>query len=163
MNDHSHRDWGWPEGLITALAFGGFLIILGAVFGLTPGIMEKTVAFFHDLTANFFPFGNGNVVLPAPATPSAHIDVYWAIFTFMAGIAVLQAAILGLRLFYHSRVRRIAETVGNLVFWAGGAVAASVFLLHGTLTGWFTFWASLIVIVGVSLIARGLIHFAKRV
>ncbi|MCW4000259.1 MAG: hypothetical protein NWE93_08460 [Candidatus Bathyarchaeota archaeon] len=164
MSNHTKkdRDWGWHEGLISALAFGGFLIILGVVFGLTPGISGQTIDFFTDITAVSYPAINGNIILPAPADPSAHLGFYVAVLSFFVGIAVLQVVILALRLWYHSRLGRIAETVGNLVFWAGGAVAAYVFLLAGTLTGWFTFWAMLLIIVGISLIVRGLIIFAKR-
>jgi hypothetical protein len=155
------RDRAIHEGLITALAVGGFLIILGAVFGLTPGIPQRIIDFFSDFTGQSYPLSGGTVVLPAPAHPSMHMAVYGAVFNFMVGIAVLQIAILALRLFYQSSFRRISETVGNLIFWAGGAVVAQVFLLSGTLSGWFAFWASLIIIVGVSLIVRGLLHFAK--
>ena len=61
-----------------------------------------------------------------------------------------------------SPIRRIAETVGNLVFWLGSAVIANVFLLTGTLNGWFQFWGALIVLIGVSLIARFGVFFAGR-
>ncbi len=157
----SHKINPLYEGLITALAVGGFLIILGIVFGLTPGIPQKTIDFFSDFTSKSFPFAAGTVVLPVPAHPAAHMDFYGAVLNFMIGIAVLQVAILALRLWAHSRLGRIAETVGNLVFWAGGAIVANAYLLSGTLTGWFTFWASLIIIVGVSLIVRGIIHYSS--
>lgn len=150
----------WLEGLITAVAVGGFLIILGAVFGLTPGIPQKTVDFFSDFIGQFYPLGDGTLVLPAPAHPAAHIEFFTAIVYFMVGIGVLQVAILGLRLFAHSPMRRIAETVGNMIFWFFGAAAAYVFLLSGTLSGWFQFWAALIIIIGISLVVRGIINFA---
>ena len=38
MTESSHRERALHEGLITALAVGGFFIIVGVVFGLTPGI-----------------------------------------------------------------------------------------------------------------------------
>jgi hypothetical protein len=161
MTESAHEINPWYESLITALAVGGFLIILGAVFSLTPGIPQKTISFFSDFTTQSSPFAAGTIVLPVPAHPSAHMDFYGALINFMIGIAVLQVVILALRLWAHSYLGRIAETVGNLVFWAGGAVVANVYLLSGTLTGWFTFWASLIIIVGVSLIVRGIIHYSR--
>ena len=151
----------WHEGLITALAVGGFLIILGVVFGLTPGIPQKTVDFFSDFTGQSYPFGDGTIVLPAPAHPAAHMDFYAAVLNFMIGIALLQVIILALRLWAHSRIGKIAETVGNLVFWAGAAAVANVFLLSGTLSGWFSFWSALVIIVGISLIVRGIIYFSR--
>jgi len=140
------------------LAFGGFLIVLGVVFGLTPGILQKIVEFFCDFTGQPYPVDQGTIVLPAPANPAVHMDVYGAVFNFMVGMGVLQVVILALRLIVYSPFRRIVETVGNLVLWWGGAVAVNVFLLTGTLVGWFNFWAVLIIFWGVSLVIRGIIH-----
>ncbi len=156
----TYRDRALHEGLITALAIGGFLIILGVVFGLTPGIPQKVVDFFSDFTAQSYPFSGGAIVLPAPAHPAQHIDFFGAVLNFMIGIGVLQIAIFALRLAYHSPIRRVAETVGNLIFWFGAALVAKIYLLTGTLNGWFTFWAALIIVLGVSIIVRGIIHFS---
>jgi hypothetical protein len=52
--------------------------------------------------------------------------------------------------------------VGNLIFWLGAPVMANTFLLEGTLSGWFQFWSALIVLIGVSLIARFFVHLAGR-
>jgi len=161
MADHQRKVNPWHEGLITALAVGGFFIILGAVFGLTPGIPQKTIDFFSDFTAQSYPFSGGTLVLPAPAHPAAHLDFYGAVINFMIGIAVLQVIILALRLWAHSRLGRIAETVGNLTFWAAGAFVANMYLLAGTLSGWFTFWAALIIIIGVSIVVRVIIRFSR--
>ena len=75
---------------------------------------------------------------------------------------VLQVFILGLRVWVHSRTRRIAETLGHAVFWLGAAVLVNMFLITGTLSGWFEYWAALIILVGVSFIARAIVHFAKK-
>jgi hypothetical protein len=150
------------EGLITALAVGGVFIILGAVIAFTPEIVQKTNAFFSDLTTVNYPLGSSTLNLPAPATPAAHIGFFTAVMNFILGVGILQIAILALRLGFRSPIRRIGETVGNLVFWLGGAVMANVFLLAGTVTGWFQFWASLIVLMGASLIARFLVYLTKR-
>jgi hypothetical protein len=160
MTEHHYKANPWLEGIITAVAVGGFLIILGVVFGLTPGIPQKTVDFFGDFTGQSYPLGGGAIILPAPAHPAAHMDFYTAVFNFMIGIGVLQVVILGLRLYAHSRIHRIAETVGNMIFWFFGAAAAYIFLMSGTLAGWFQFWAAIIIIAGISLVVRGIIHFA---
>lgn len=152
------------EGLITALSIGGFLIILGLVFAVTPGISQQTNNFFSDLTTVTFPFGNpgSTVSLLAPAHPADHQGFYAAVMNFLIGVGVLQIVILVLRLAMHSRIRRIAQSVGDLIFWLGAAVVANVFLLTGTQSGWFQFWSSLIVIIGVSLVARFFVYLAKR-
>jgi len=150
------------EGLITALAVGGVFIILGLVIALTPDIVSKSNAFFKDLTNVTYPLGSSTLNLPAPANPSEHIGFFTAIMNFILGVGVLQIAILALRLGVHSTLRRIGETVGNLVFWLGAAVAANVFLLAGTRTGWFQFWSTLIILIGVSLIARFFVYITQR-
>ncbi len=154
----------YSEGLITALAVGGFLIILGVVFALTPGTWQTVNAFFNDLTTVSYQIGNpgSTVNLLAPLHPDAHAGFYAAVQSFCVGIGVLQVIILALRLYVRSKVGRIAETVGNLVFWFGVAVSVSIFLMAGTLTGWFQFWAALLLILGVSLIARGLVYLLRR-
>jgi membrane protein YdbS with pleckstrin-like domain len=102
------------------------------------------------------------VNLPAPIHPSAHIGFYTAVMNFLLGIGILQIIILALRLSARSPIRRIAETVGNLTFWLGAVVIANVFLLTGTLNGWFKFWSALVVLIGVSLIAQFFVYFARR-
>jgi len=160
----SIRNRSPQEGLITALAIGGFFIILGSVFAFSPGIVSNTNAFFSDLTTVTFPFGNpgSTVSLLAPAHPAEHQVFYTAVTNFLIGVGVLQIVILALRLVVKSPIKRIAETIGNLVFWLGAAVIVNVFLLTGTLNGWFQFWSALIVLIGVSLIARFLVYLAKR-
>jgi hypothetical protein len=152
------------EGLITAISIGGFFILLGAAFAFTPGIAEKTSAFFSDLTTVTFPFGSpgSTASLLAPAHPAEHQGFYTAVLTFLIGVGVLQIVILALRLVVHSHIRRIAQSVGDLIFWLGAAIVANVFLLTGTHNGWFQFWSSLIVLIGLSLIARFFVYFISR-
>ena len=109
------------EGLITALAIGGFFIILGSVFAFTPGIVQDSNAFVSDLTTVSFPFGSpgSTVSLLGPANPADHQDFYTAVMNFLIGVGVLQIVILALRLAVQSRIRRIAESVGDLIFLAG--------------------------------------------
>jgi hypothetical protein len=152
------------EGLITALAIGGFFIILGLVFALTPSIPNQTTKFFSDLSTATYPFGSpgSTISLFAPAHPAEHMTFYTAVMNFLLSAGILQIVILALRLMVKSPIRRIAETVGNLIFWLGAAVLINVFLLAGTLTGWFQFWTALIMLIGASLIARFFVHLARR-
>ena len=103
---------------------------MGSVFAFSPGIVSNTNAFFSDLTTVSFPFGSSSTLhLPAPAHPAEHIAFYTAVVNFLLGVGILQIVILALRFYVKSPVRRIAETVGNLIFWLGAAVLANVFLL----------------------------------
>ena len=164
MMGNAVRQRSLHESLITALSIGGFFIILGIVFGLTPAISQNTNTFFSDLTTVKFPFGSpgSTVSLLAPGHPADHQGFYTAVMNFLIGVGVLQIVILALRLAVHSRIRRIAQSVADLMFWLGAAVLTNVFLMARTQSGWFQFWASLIVIIGVSLIAQYFVYLVKR-
>ena len=151
------------ENLIRAVGFGGFLVVVGVIFAITPDLFGKISTFFNDFTTQRLPFagGLGNLNLPAPQNPAAHLDVYTAAMRFEIGIAILEFTIVLMRLSLQ-KVYRVAETVGNFVFWGGAAYLTSTFLLAGTLQGWFEFWAALVVLVGISMIVRGIIHFVRR-
>jgi hypothetical protein len=152
------------EGLITALAFGGFFIIIGMLFVLTPNLWQNINAFFDHLTTATFPYGSpgSTISFVAPANPAAHQALYTSALQFDVAIGILQIVILILRIRIRSQTRRIAETIGNTVFWLGAAFMVNTFLLLGTLIGWFEYWSALIVIAGVSMIARALVYFVKR-
>jgi hypothetical protein len=149
------------EGLITAISVAGFFFILGLAIALTPGISANTTTFIKDLTNVTYP-ATSNVNLFAPAHPSEQIGFFTAVTYFLLGMGILQLIILPLRLWNKSSTRRIASSLGGVIFWLGSAVAAYVFLLKGTLDGWFSFWAVLLVLIGVSLIARFIIYFASK-
>jgi hypothetical protein len=164
MMGNAVRQRSLHEGLITALSIGGFFIIVGILFGLTPSISQNTNKFFSDLTTVTFPFGSpgSTMSLLAPAHPANHQGFYSVVVNFLLGVGVLQIVILALRLAVHSQIRLIAQSVGDLIFWLGAAVMANVFLLAGTQSGWFQFWSSLIVLIGVSLIARFFVYLSKK-
>jgi uncharacterized membrane protein YfcA len=149
------------EGLITAVSFGCILIILGAVALLTPNVVGQSDAFFKDFNPTSYTLGSSTINLPAPLHPAEHAAIYTAILYFFIGVAILELVLLPLRLAVKSPIRRIAGTVGAIVFWIGAAFAADYFLLSGTVQGWFNFWAILIMFIGVSLIARFAVYAAK--
>ena len=161
MVARTRGEWSWHEGLITAVAVGGVFILLGLVVISTPNFGAKFGDFVNDFTFIYYPFGTGTVSFPAPQNPAAHSDLFTAAMNFAIGIAILQIIILPLRIAFKSRLNRIAETVGNLVFWVGAALVANIYLLAGTIEGWFQFWAYLIILAGISLIVRGIIQFSK--
>jgi hypothetical protein len=151
------------EPVISVLAVAGVFIILGVVIAITPDISQKTTAFFNNLTSVSYHLGDSSTLnLPVPANPSQHIGFFIAVMDFILGVGILQIIILPIRLLIKSSIRRIADAVGNLVFWLGGAVVSNVFLLAGTQTGWFQFWAWLILLTGLSLIARFLAYLINK-
>lgn len=155
----------YGENFTTAIAVGSTLIIIGVVFAMNTNLLGKIVDFFRDLTIVPHPFlgsPSSTISLPAPATPAAHGVFYTALMQFSLGIGILQMLILALRVRMQSATGKIAETVGNLVFWFGAAVLVNSVLAVGTINSWFQFWGAFIIVVGVSLVARAIVHFAKR-
>jgi hypothetical protein len=152
----------FSESLITALSVGGFFIILGLVFALTPGTWHAADTFFRDLKiVNVSTDSHiANLNVPAPANPAMHADFYSAVFNFCVGIGILQIAVLAVRVIFRSSVRRISNSVGDLIFWFGVAFSVNAFLLASTLKGFWQFWAALLIIIGISLIVRGIIYLA---
>ena len=156
---------GHGEGLISAISIGVVFIIIGIVFTITPDLPAKIGAFFRDITNIPFPFpasSSSTITLPGPANPASHAVVYIALMQFDLAIGILQILILALRLSMHSPTGKTAETVGNLIFWLGSAVLVNMFLLTGTTNGWFEYLGALIMLVGLTLVARAIVYFAKR-
>ena len=164
QNSHKHSR-GHGEGLISAISVGAVFIIIGIVFTITPDLPAKIGAFFRDITTVSFPFpasSSSTITLPGPLNPAIHGVVYTALMQFDLAIGILQILILALRLGMHSPTGKTAETVGNLIFWLGAAVLVNMFLAAGTINGWFEYWGAFIVLVGVTLVARAIVYFAKR-
>jgi hypothetical protein len=155
------RARGRGEGLLSAVAVGAVLILIGIVFVSTPNIISDAGKFFGDFTIVQVP--STGISLPAPAHPADHAELYGAVAQFSLGLGILQILMLALRLVLGSPIKKTAETVGNLVFWFGDSYLVSAFLNNATTSEmWFMFWAALLVILGVSMIARALVLFAKK-
>jgi hypothetical protein len=163
MGERRHRVREPSDAIISAVAVGAVFILIGLVFvlALPNNLWDKIIGFFSNITARQVP--HTSITLPAPANPGAHVVFYNAIFQFSLGIAFLQVVILAMRLGLGSRIGRIAETIGNLVFWLGASYVVRVYLNSSTtLTAWFTFWAAILVVVGLSIVARAVVLLAKR-
>jgi drug/metabolite transporter (DMT)-like permease len=152
------------EILVRSISIGLFLVLIGIIFVINPGLWSKILDFFNDFT--IVQVARTTVNLPLPALPAAHTAVYTAAFQFAFGIGILEILILALRLALGSRIRRTAQTVGDLVFWLGAAYILniladmkSILTLGQQRDMWFQFWAAIIMIVGLSLIARAAILF----
>jgi hypothetical protein len=152
---------GPNEGLISAVAVGFVFIIIGVVFAATPDLVGAVGTFFNGFTTTNVP--STTINLWVPQNPGTHAVVYNAMMQFCIGIAVLQAVILGVRLIIRSPIRKTAETLGNLVFWSGAAYLIATFLNSMTTVNmWFEFWAAIVITVGASLVARGIVLLARR-
>jgi hypothetical protein len=151
------------EGIISAISVGAVFILIGTIYVTTlpTSLWDKIVNFFTSFNTAQVP--STTIYLPVPAVPAAHTVVYNAAFQFCLGIAILQILLLTLRLLWHSPIGKTAETAGNLVYWFGASYLVFTFLNSSTtVTTWFAFWAAILVALGVSMIARALVLFAKR-
>jgi hypothetical protein len=144
----------YREGLFSAISAGFFFILVGAIFVTTPNLFDNIIAFFRDFDTVSVPHTE-NLLLPAPVSPSAHSDVYSAVTKFSLIWGLYQIAILALRFIARSPLNKKAETASNLIFWLGASYLINTFLIETTT--WFVFWATIIMLVGVSLIARATI------
>jgi hypothetical protein len=149
------------ENLFTAIYIGAIFVLIALIYFIHLGLWDRIVNFFSTLTLSQVP-GTG-VFLPAPANPAAHIELYTAIFQFSLGIGILEIIILALRVTLHSSVSRKAETVENIVFWLGTSYLIITYLVNMTIPSeWFVFWSGIILIFGLSLVARAFVLLAKR-
>ncbi len=150
------------ENIFTAVYIGALFILIALIYfiHLPNNLWNEIVNFFSTLTLAEVP-GTG-IGLPAPSNPAAHIQLYNAAFQFSLGIGILEIIILVLRVGLHSPMSRKAETVENIVFWLGTSYLITTYLVNMTLSSeWFVFWAGIILIFGLSLIARAFILIAN--
>jgi len=152
------------EGLVTAIYIGAIFILIAVVYfiNLDNNLWDKIVNFFSSFTLAQVP-GAASISLPVPANPAAYTVLYVAAFQFSLGVGLLEIMVLMLRVLLHSPVARKAETVENLVFWLGASYLITTYLVNVTIESeWFVFWAGIVMIFGLSLVARALVLLAKR-
>lgn len=157
---------GHYEGLLSAVSAGFFLILVGTLFITTPSLLDKVVTFlshFHVVQV-----GSTNMYVPAPEHLGDHLNVYLAAREFSLVWGVFLIAMLGARFLLGSSLRRKAQNVGDIVFWLGATYLIQIFLVAPTqtfsinVTQWFEFWAAVIMVIGISLIARAIFLAAAR-
>ncbi len=150
------------ENLITAIYLGSVLILAAVIYFLNASTLwDNLVNFFSTLTLSQVP--GTAISLPAPLNPQVHVDLYIMLFQFSIGVGFLEILVLLLRIFLHSPLPRKAETVENTVFWLGTSYLTITYLVNLTQPAeWFVFWAGIILIFGLSLVARAFVLLANR-
>ena len=149
-SEYRHRDeTGW-------ISFGAFLIIIAVIYLRTPGLLSEAKAFVGDFHLVQL-FQNFSWFVPS----SNHPVLYDAAKQFCYAFGIVQVLILGLEFARRSSTHRKAETVSSIGFWVGAGYVLSL-LSQGALT-WLSFIAGLIILVGISIVARALVLvFARR-
>lgn len=158
------RSYKKSESLFSAIYIGSIFIILGLIYlsSLPESLWLDLINFFSSLTLAQVPPATG-IYLPAPLTPALYANLYMAAFEFCIGIGIVEAAILVLRFLFQSPISRKAETISNVVFWFGSSYLIITYLNNNaTINTWFVFWTGIILIFGLSLIARAFVLLAWR-
>lgn len=151
------------ERIFSVISAGAFFILVGIIYviHLPASLWDAIVSFFGSFTLAQVP--STGIYLPAPISPWSHALLYGAIFQFCIGIGILQIIMLVLRYTLQSPISKTAETIGNLVFWFGTAYLITAYLNSTTdMSKWFVFWAGLLMILGLSFIARAFVLLAKK-
>jgi hypothetical protein len=143
------------DGILSAITVGFFFVLVGMIFIATPNLVDKTTNFFQDIVSvNHIGGLPSNIYLPQPADISAHTAVYSAVEEFSLIWGVFLAAMLVARFVTYSSTRRQAQNLGDIVFWLGTAYLIQTWLVDKQ--EWFQFWALIVVLLGISLIARAI-------
>ena len=151
------------ENLITAVYIGSIFLLLAMVYfvNASKDIVGNIINFFGTFT--LFPVPGTNLSLPAPINPGAFLGLYVVVFQFCLGLGILEMMVLALRILLRSSVSRKAETVENVVFWLGTSYLVITYLVNSSLiSDWFVFWSAVIIIGGLSLVARSFILLIHR-
>jgi len=137
--------------------FAGGITSVRFIWLNTPNLKDAVVTFFEDfhLEEAF-----QDVYLPTPKSEWNHKVIYSAFQQFCIGYGIFQIVILVLRFVFSSSISDKAGTVSSLVFWLG--LAFFVGLLLAEAVGWFAFLAGFIVVVGLSLVVRGVTQILMR-
>lgn len=146
------------EGIFTAISVGFFFVLIGILLVTTPNLFGNFIDFVTSFRLIDVP--NTSIVLPGPVSPENHMVLYQAGELLSFALVAFQIIMLVLRFFAQSSWGKRAEAVGNLVFWLGAGFLIQSFLIE--MTQWFIFWSLLIIIIGISMIARAMVIAGSR-
>jgi hypothetical protein len=155
----------YRENLIGAISAGFFFVLIGILFVITPSLLEKIIDLLTGLRQA--QVGTTGIFLPAPPTPqtSGNTDVYMAAAQFCLAFGIFEIVLLVLRVALHSPIDKKAETASSIAYWFGSSYLINMLLVdvtRGTVAiRWFTYWAELIMLIGVTLIIRAIILIAS--
>lgn len=161
--DTKLKEFKHAESIFSALYIGTIFISLGAIYyiHLPNNLFLELVDFFEHLNLARVP--DTSIYLPAPMSPAAYVDLYTAVFQFVLILGIIEVVILVLRFVFNSPIKRKAETIANVVFWLGISYLIYTYLMDAaTINKWFVFWVGVIIIFGLSLIARAFVLLASR-
>jgi hypothetical protein len=145
--------------MLSAISVGFFIILVATIFVLNPDLPNKITDFARPESFNLEKVVPSlNVSLPIPRSPRTHLLIYQTFEQFCLVWAVFLVAMLTVRFIFRSLARNKAENLGNITFWFCAAYFAQTLLVDTT--KWFEFWATILTLIGISLIVRGVFLIA---
>ncbi len=151
------------ENLLLGVYIGFFFVLLAVIYyvNVHTSIWSNFVAFINNFILASVP--GTSIYLPAPRNPASFTLLYNVLFQLCLGLGLMEIGVLVLRVWLNSPLTRKAETVENLVFWLGTSYLVLTYLVNITIISeWFVFWAGIIVIGGLALVARSFVLMANR-
>ena len=144
--------------MFSAISAGFFLALIGTFFVIVPNLFDKIVDFFQDFDLVHVP-NMTSVLLPAPQNLATHSTIYSTAEQFSIVWSIFLIVLLAARFLAHSPNRKKADNLGDIIFWLSAAYFIHTMLIDSTaldVARWFGFWATIIMLIGVSLIARAI-------
>jgi hypothetical protein len=151
----------FPNWIFPVVGIFFFFTLAGSIATLMPTLSNDFQIFFMNFTLATVP--NTGLTLPAPSTPGLHTNIYTAGAMFCLGWGFFAIAMLVVRIIARSPPWKTAEEFSSMVWWFGAWFLLTTFLTaSATVTAWFTFWAAIVMLIGASLIIRGIVIAAIR-
>ena len=144
-----------PWDFLGLANFGMFLLVVGFIFAVTPGLVDKFSNFFMDFTMEEI---SPNIFLPLPR--SSHPVLYNALYQFSLIFAVLHLPILAGRYIVKDSIRRESDTISSVVFWFGITVIFYMLLVDSI--QFRSLYVLFFIVLGISLIVQGIGAFIER-
>jgi hypothetical protein len=146
------------ETFISLLTAGAFLLLFGLFFIIKPNLFDSVVNFFKNIDVVQVPNLPTGIVLPAPKNPAMHVTVYSALSQFSLAWGIFLIGLLIVRIFANSPLNKKAQTASDIAFALTASYLINYFLNSTTTPAlWFEFWTAIIMLLGLTLIIRGII------
>lgn len=151
------------ENFLTGIYIGFFFVLLAVIYyaNIHISLWNNFVNFINNFVLATVP--GTSISLPTLNNPSNFVPLYNVAFQFCLGLGIMEIGILALRVWLNSPLTRKAETIENMVFWLGTSYLVLTYLVNISIPSeWFVFWAGIILIGGLSLVARSFVLIANR-
>lgn len=139
------------EKLLSWLSFGAFLVIVGAIFLITPNLTDEIEAFFRDFELEQV---SGDFYFPTPQNPHPTLYESTAIFCFAYG--TYQFLLLILKFAFKADPTKKSETLTSIIFWP--ATGYGMLMVKDGTIEWLTFIATLVILAAIAIIIRSAAH-----